>query len=250
MLVEARDDLSVEVATLLNQVDRPARLCIFCLAGISSHGKAERAWYSVSMCARSCCSAVAPSIRQILLKRASHFFAALQPPQNLSEAKHLLTNQSDIHFWIGESFHRSGDDENARVWWLRAARQKNDFQQMSVQDISDMTFWTGLALGAWAGRRGYGLFTRIHDYSIELEQTQPKIDYFATSLPAMLLFNEDLVQRNHIDALFLRAQALIGLSRIAESQSLLEEVLNLDRSHAGASDLLKQLGNFNNGSVR
>ena len=94
------------------------------------------------------------------------------------------------------------------------------------------------------------LFTRIYNYSVELERTQPKIDYFATSLPAMLLFNEGLALRNHIGALFLRAQALTGLSRTLESQSLLKQVLNLDRSHAGASDLLKQAGNFNGGSVR
>ncbi len=44
-------------------------------------------------------------------KLTEHFVAALEPPQNLSEAKHLLANQSDIHYWIGESFHRRGDNE-------------------------------------------------------------------------------------------------------------------------------------------
>ena len=84
------------------------------------------------------------------------------------------------------------------------------------------------------------LFTRIYEYSLKLEATEPKIDYFATSLPAMLLFNEDLVRRNQINALFLRAQAIAGLGQTHESQALLREVLNLDCSHAGASDLLSQ----------
>jgi hypothetical protein len=57
----------------------------------------------------------------------------------------------------------------------------------------------------------------------------------------MLLFNEDLAHRNLIDALFLRAQALAGMKRIAEAEVLLREVLTLDRNHAGASDFLKQL---------
>ena len=209
-----------------------------------------RASYSLSMYARA--SARASLTRSSDSADArSHFLAALQPPKNLSEAKHLLANQSDIYFWLGESFHLSGDDENARTWWLRAARQKGDFQQMSVQDVSDLTFWTGRALER-LGRQdeAANLFTHIYDYSLELERAQPKIDYFATSLPAMLLFNEDLVRRNHIDALFLRAQALTGLSRTAESKSLLQEVLALDRSHAGASDLLQQLGNFNYRVVR
>ena len=67
-----------------------------------------KAWYSDSMCARGCCSGVVRSKSAIPLTHAAQFFAALQPPQNLSEAKHLLANQSDIHFWLGESFHRSG----------------------------------------------------------------------------------------------------------------------------------------------
>ena len=105
-----------------------------------------------------------------------------------------------------------------------------------------MTFWTGLALQR-LGRHddAAALFTRIHDYSVQLESTQPKIDYFATSLPAMLLFNEDLGRRNHIDALFLRAQAAVGLARASEARGLLHNVLALDASHAGASDLLEQL---------
>ena len=171
-----------------------------------------------------------------------HFLAALQPPQNLSEARHLLSNQSDIYFWLGESFDRSGNDEDARRWWLRAAQHKGDFQQMSVQEVSDMAFWTGLALERLERNdEARTLFTHIYDYSVELERTQPNIDYFATSLPAMLLFTEDLVRRNRVDAMFLRAQALAGLGRATESQNLLQEVMNLDRSHSGASDLLKQL---------
>jgi hypothetical protein len=113
-----------------------------------------------------------------------------------------------------------------------------------------MTYWTGFALER-LGRNDEAtvIFSRIYDHSVELERTQPKIDYFATSLPAMLLFNEDLEQRRCMDALFLRAQALSGLSRTVESQSLLQELLNLDRNHAGASDLVKHLGALNDGSV-
>lgn len=251
MLVEARDDLSVEVATLLNQIGKPDEALDLLL---SRHFQPWEGGEGLVLAqyVRARLSLGRRSLDQSDFANArSHFLGALQPPKNLSEAKHLLANQSDIYFWLGQSFHLSGDDENARTWWLRAARQKGDFQQMSVQDVSGMTFWTGLALKCLGSENeSTALFTRIYDYSLELERTQPKIDYFATSLPAMLLFNEDLVQRNHINALFLRAQALTGLSRIAESKSQLQEVLTLDRSHAGASDLLKQLVYFNCGSVR
>jgi len=250
-LVEARDDLSVEVATLLNHVDRPGEALHLLL------GRRFQPWEG----GEGMVLGQYVRARLLLGRRAldfgdpvearSQFFAALQPPQNLSEAKHLLTNQSDIYYWIGESFRRSGDTENARAWWLCASQGKGDFQQMSVRDISDMTFWKGLALRR-LGRHddAVNLFTRIYDYSIELEKTPPKIDYFATSLPAMLLFHEDLVRRTRIESLFLRAEAVAGLSRAEEAHSLLEEVLKLDSSHAGAWDLLEQLGKSASKRVR
>ena len=43
-------------------------------------------------------------------------------------------------------------------------------------------------------------------------QTQPAVvDYFATSLPTMLLFADDLQLRQETTALFLQAQAHLGL---------------------------------------
>ena len=85
------------------------------------------------------------------------------------------------------------------------------------------------------------IFEQIYDYSIELQQQVPKIDYFATSLPAMLLFENNLARQNQIDANFLRAQALLGLDREQEAKALLCEVLHLDRNHTGAADLKEQL---------
>jgi tetratricopeptide (TPR) repeat protein len=250
-LVALRDDLSLEVATLMNQVGNPGEAIDLLL---KRHFQPWEGGEGLVL---------AQYVRaRILLGRQAldsartgeardHFVAALHPPENLSEAKHLLANQSDIYFWLGESFRCSGDDANARAWWLRAAQQKCDFQQMSVQDISDMTFWTGLALNRLDRKDdAKSVFNRILDYSSELERKQSKIDYFATSLPAMLLFNEDLSRLNRIDAQFLRAQALAGLSRTADSQALLHEVLSLDRSHAGASDLLTLLTKLNDGSIR
>jgi len=250
MLIDVRDDLSVEVATLLNQVGRPGdALDILLSRRFQPWEGGEGLVLAQYVRARLLLGRHALDQKDFPNSRG-HLLAALQPPQNLSEAMHLLANHSDIYFWLGETFHCSGDDENARAWWLRAARQKGDFQQMSVQQVSDMTFWTGLAL-ARLGRKDEAdaIFNRIYDYSVELERQEPKIDYFATSLPAMLLFNEDLAHRKRIDALFLRAQAMAGLGRTAESLGLLHEVLNLESGHSGASDLLKQLGNVNGGLV-
>ena len=251
-LVETRDDLSVELATLLNQVGRADDALRLLL------GRRFQPWEGGEGLV------LAQYLRaRLLLGRLAldhgpaaeargHFLAALETPQNLSEARHLLANQSDIHYWIGESFHRSGDNDDARAWWLRAAQQKGDFQQMSVRAVSDMTFWTGLALQR-LGRNedATALFNRLYDYSAQLEVSQPGIEYFATSLPTMLLFNEDVGTRNRIEALFLRAQAAAGLRRTGEAARLLHELLIIDPSHGGAWDLQRQLSHLDRaGAVR
>lgn len=249
-LVESRDDLSVEVATLLNQLDRPGKaLHVLLSRRFQPWEGGEGLVLGQYVRARMLlgCGALE---RGDAAEARAQFFAALQPPEALSEAKHLLSNQNDVYYWIGESFFRLGNDEDARAWWLRAAQQKGDFQQMSVREISDKTFWSGLALQRLGKQEeSSALFAHIYDYSVVLESAEPKIDYFATSLPARLLFNEDLAQRNRIEAIFLRAQALAGMRRIAEALGVLQNVLKLDGSHAGASDLLNQLGTTDHKAV-
>jgi hypothetical protein len=85
------------------------------------------------------------------------------------------------------------------------------------------------------------LFKEIYDYSVQLRQQEPKIDYFATSLPTMLLFDEDLKQRQEIQASFLQAQALIGRGETEPALALLQKVQQLDRNNTGAADLIASL---------
>jgi len=113
---------------------------------------------------------------------------------------------------------------------------------MSVRSVSDKTFWAGMAYARLGqDQHARELFQKIYEHSLQLELQNPRIDYFATSLPAMLLFENDLGKQNQIEAKFLRAQALLGLEREQEARTLLREVLQLDRNHPGAADLVEQL---------
>ena len=85
------------------------------------------------------------------------------------------------------------------------------------------------------------LLKNLLAYARELETTPAKIDYFATSLPAMLLFDDDLQQRQKTTAFFLQAQALLGLGEKAKARRLLKKVLLRDPNHALAADLLEEV---------
>jgi hypothetical protein len=167
------------------------------------------------------------------------FSAALTAPENLGEAKHLLANQSDIHFWLGEALAANGDQARARQSWTNAATFKGDFQEMSVRSFSEMTYYSALAwqrLGQKA--KATKLLRGLLAYARQLAKTPARIDYFATSLPTMLLFDDDLQAGQTTAALFLEAQAQLGLGQTTPARRLLRTVLRREPSHAHARDLL------------
>lgn len=169
----------------------------------------------------------------------SHFDLALTAPNNLGEAKHLLANQSDIHYWLGCAYEQLGKKTGARAHWKAAATFKGDFQEMSVRAFSEMTYFSALASMRLGRKRvGIKLLKELLAYGRKLQFTPAKIDYFATSLPAMLLFEDDLQFRQGTLALFLQAQAQLGLGRKTEARRLFRQVLRRDPSHALAADHL------------
>ncbi|GGH17154.1 hypothetical protein GCM10011586_39490 [Silvibacterium dinghuense] len=241
-LVAQRDDLSVELAALYNQVGRPADALALLLS------RQFQPWEGGEG------MVLGEYVRaQLLLGRSllqagdaqaaiRCFESADKPPKSLNEARHLLANSSNIEFWLGEAFAANGDNARAMHHWQRAERQRGDFQQMQVRPVSEMTYWSAMAMRR-LGREQEAIsaFESILQYATALDQDQAKIDYFATSLPTLLLFDEDLQKRQHITALLLTAQALSGLGREAEAGAALEEVRRLDRSHPGAQDLLQHI---------
>jgi hypothetical protein len=54
----------------------------------------------------------------------------------------------------------------------------------------------------------------------------------------MLLFDDDLQFRQETTALFLQAQAQLGLGKKAQAKSLVQTVLQRDPNYAMAADLL------------
>jgi hypothetical protein len=104
-----------------------------------------------------------------------------------------------------------------------------------------MTYYRALALRclgqeADARRHCRGLLRHAR----QLKRTPATIDFFATSLPTMLLFDDDLPERQKSTALFLAAQARLGLGQNAAAHRLLRQVLRRDPNHALARDLLEQ----------
>ncbi len=241
-LVSQRDDLSVELAALYNQVGQPEKA----LKVISSrnfqpweggegltHGQHVRTHLAIG---RAALLAGKPKVAR------KEFEAALKAPKNLGEAKHILANQSDIHYWLGCALEALGLAAEAAAQWEIAASQSGDFQQMSVREFSEMSYFTALSLEKLGrAKEAQKLFRNVLAYAKKLEKQEAKIDYFATSLPTMLLFNDDLQFRQQTSACFMQGLAEYGLGRKETARKLASDVLKREPSHAAAADFIAEL---------
>ena len=242
-LVSQRDDLSVEICALYNQTGQHEKA----LALVSSRnfqpweggeGGPLGQWVRSHLALGRAALGVGD-----LPKAHVHFEAALTAPLNLGEAKHLLANQSDIHYWLGCALAQLGEKAKAKLHWQVAANFKGDFQEMSVRAFSEMTYYSALSwekLGQKAKVKK--LLRDLLAYARKLAKTHAKIDYFATSLPTMLLFDDDLQRRQEITAIFIAAQAQFGLGQKKTAVRMLQQVLQRDPNHAFAADLVAELG--------
>jgi hypothetical protein len=82
------------------------------------------------------------------------------------------------------------------------------------------------------------LLTGLLEFSRELRDKPARIDYFATSLPTMLLFDDDLAARQMTTALFMEAQARFGLGQRKQARQLLKNVLDREPNGVMANDLM------------
>lgn len=237
-LIAERDDLSVEYCALLNLASRHAdALALMESRRFQPWEGGEGQVLAQYTFARLGLGRAA--LRKGDAARArTHFEAALQPPENLGEVRHLLANPSPIHLAAGDACAALGDRASARRHWKQAAEFRGDFQGMKERVFSESTFASALAwrrLGH--DDRANRLLRELRRFARELAAQPAGIDYFATSLPTMLLFEDDLSARQRTTALFLEAQACLGLGERAAARRLLRQVLKRDASHALAHEL-------------
>jgi tetratricopeptide (TPR) repeat protein len=127
-----------------------------------------------------------------------------------------------------------GRAEEAQQWWKKASEAQTGFR--------DMAYYRALALRR-LGREpeAVSLLKQFLDFASRQLDAEVRIDYFATSLPNFLLFDDDLQKRNRAECLFLRGLAKLGLRRIEESAADFREALTLDPNHMWAQAELERI---------
>lgn len=163
----------------------------------------------------------------------NEFLAALQPPQSLGEARHVLSPPVEVFYWLGSACAKLGARGEARAWWRKATVGKTASGMGGGEEL----FFAGLAQQALGATRQAGrTFRQLLNSARELGAQEPRVDYFATSLPAMLLFREDPRRRQELAVRWRQAMALWGLGRKAAGLDCRKQVLQADPNHARARD--------------
>ena len=152
----------------------------------------------------------------------------------VSRGKHLLTRETHLDYFSGLTLSEMGRKVEANRCWNRAVADSHP--------ITWLTFYAAMSLEA-LGRKTEAdkLFEEIRTFAEHQIQADVKIDYFATSLPNLLLFEDNLQKRNHVDCLFLLALSELGMRNTERAVELLNEVLTLDCNHIAAQLELQHL---------
>ncbi|MCU1585459.1 MAG: hypothetical protein JWM49_2015 [Microbacteriaceae bacterium] len=192
-LVADRDDLTVERARLLTETGQPAE-------ALSALGARHfQPWEGGEGIVLGAWDAASVALSREALARGDGHAAlaaiepAITPPASLGEARHPLATTADLHVTLGDAYAAVGLYEEATASWTVAANARGDFTDMATAAFTDRSAWSILALYRLGRRdeatRQLDAFARF----IDEEAAKPaEIDYFATSLPTMLLFHDQL----------------------------------------------------------
>lgn len=167
-----------------------------------------------------------------------HFEAAMDTPDNLGEAYHLLQAKADVNYWRGSALKALGRDDEAVECFRASAEEVGDFAEMTVTEHSPLSYSRGLSLRAMGREQeACELFESLRNYGRAKLGRKASIDYFATSLPNLLVFEEDLQARKDAEHQLLIALACEGLGDVEGMHQALEAVMAFNRADAVAVEL-------------
>ncbi len=194
-IVLERDDATVELAALYNETGQPQQALDLVLSRSfhpweGGEGKVLRQYTSARLqLGQAALGAGDPAAA------LEHFELAMQTPERLGEKYHLLQAKADVLYWQACALRALDREPEAVTRFEAAANESGDFQSMAVSQFSELTYFKAKALAA-LGRQSEAeeVLSAMAAYAKAEMQQPAKIDYFATSLPNLLVFEEDIDQ--------------------------------------------------------
>ena len=164
----------------------------------------------------------------------------LEYPHHLGEGKLYGAQENDFHYFLGIAYDALGQHEKARECWEEATKGPQEpAAAMYYNDAKpEKIFYQGLALQK-LGRHdeANGRFYRLVNYGKQHLFDHVVMDYFAVSLPDLLIWEDSLDRKNEIHCKYMLALGYLGLGDDEKALRYLEEVRLLDINHQGIQSL-------------
>ena len=149
---------------------------------------------------------------------------------------------------MGVAFEKKNNPEEAKNWWDKATQGLEEPTAAIFYNDQqpDKIFYQGLAwkkLGDY--HKAESIFKRLIAFGTEHLHDKIKIDYFAVSLPDLLVFDQDLDLRNKVHCHYLLGLGYMGLGNgtIPEAEKNFKIVLKNDINHFGSALHSKMIRN-------
>ena len=239
-LIAQRDDLVLEEITLLNQTDAYEKAKTLLDAHIfhpweGGEGKVPAQYQFARV-----------ELAKLALKEGRNEEAVqlleecLVYPHHLGEGKLYGAQENDFYYFLGCAYDAMGQKEKAKECWEKATFGPTEpAAALYYNDAKpDKIFYQGLALMK-LGRtdEAKGRFHKLTSYGEKHLFDKVKLDYFAVSLPDLLIWEDDLEVRNIIHCKYMMALGYCGLGLKDKSLALLQSLENIDINHQGIMSL-------------
>lgn len=165
-------------------------------------------------------------------------------PESLGEGKLYNAQENDVYFLKALALEGLGAIEEARTYFLKAtAGISEPVQAIYYNDPQpDKIFYQGLA---WyklnEPEKAEAIYKKFIDFGREHYNDEVQIDYFAVSLPDLLVFDLDLDKRNKNHAQYLIGLGYLGLGEYSRAKEELAKVVEADINHQGAASYIRMI---------
>lgn len=245
-LIAQRDDLVLEEITLLNQLgryeDAKTKLDVHIFHPWEGGEGKVSSQYQISRLELAKQLMAKPGASTEELHRA---IALLQEclvfPPSLGEGKLYGAQDNDFYYFMGRIYQMLGDEAKARDAWQEGTQGPTEpAAALYYNDAKpDKIFYAALCYRALGKEKhALALFHKLVNYGEQHLFDKVRMDYFAVSLPDLLIWEDSLDLKNQIHCKYMLALGHKGLGNLEQSQRYAEEVLRLDINHAGIHSLL------------
>ena len=235
-LIQRRDDLVLEEITLLNQIGCHEEA----MQKLDAHqfhpweggeGKVP-AQYQICRTELAKKAIVAKEYE----KAVKLLQECLEYPPHLGEGKLYGAQENDFYYLLGIAYDELGDKAQAEECWEKASKgQQEPAAAMYYNDAKpEKIFYQGMALLKLnRNDEAHARFYKLVNYGKQHLFEKQVMDYFAVSLPDLLIWDDSLDRKNEIHCKYMLALGFFGLGNKEKAMRYLSKVESLDINHQG-----------------